>query len=351
MTWRRTRTLTKPDFLLAGNRKVGCSGLAGNRKVGCFVALAALAVLVSACGIGGGTKGSGAAKLTVTRDFGGRMLLQASVPKVPKNETVMRFLQRRARTETRYGGRFVSAIDGVHSSERAGRREDWFYYVNGIEAETGAAERQLQPGDRVWWDHHDWTDAMRVPAVVGSFPEPFLHGTGGKRYPVRIDCADDAADACRTLADRLQRAGIEPSTAALGAAAGKEVLRFLVGEWKDVRRDAAARQIEQGPAKSGVFARFGPDTSGYELELLNRFGEVSRRVGGGGGGSGSLVAATRFEEQQPSWLVTGTDRLGLERAVRLVGARSLRDRFAVASAGGGVISLPLPVATVGGVGR
>src|SRR5439155_22950652 len=130
-------------------------------------------------------------KLTVSRDFGGRVLLRASVPKVPKNETVMRFLQRRARTETRYGGRFVSAIDGVHSSQRAGRREDWFYYVNGIEAETGAAERELQPGDRVWWDHHDWTDAMRVPAVVGSFPEPFLHGTGGKRYPVRIDCADN----------------------------------------------------------------------------------------------------------------------------------------------------------------
>jgi hypothetical protein len=345
MTWRKTqdRTLTKPDFPRAGNRKVSCS----NRKVGCFVAMAALAVLVSACGIGGGTKGSGAAELTVTRNFGGRVLLRASVPKVPKNETVMRFLQRRARTDTRYGGRFVSAIDGVGSSQRAGRREDWFYYVNGIEAETGAAERELEPGDQVWWDHHDWTDAMRVPSVVGSFPEPFLHGTGGKRYPVRIDCADNAADTCRALADRLQQAGIEPSTAALGAAAGKEVLRFLVGEWKDVRRDAAARQIEQGPGESGVFARFRPSDSGYELELLSRFGDVVRRVGGSGsGGSGSLVAATRFEEQQPSWMVTGTDRLGLERAVRLVSERSLRDRFAVASAGRDVISLPEPVATV-----
>lgn len=347
MTWRRTLTLTKPDFLLAGNRKVGCSGLAGNRKVNCFVALAILAVLVSACGVGGDTKGSGAAKLTVTRDFGGRVLLRASVPKVPSNETVMRFLQRRTPTETRYGGRFVEAIDGVGSSRRGGRREDWFYYVNGIWAETGAAERELEPGDHVWWDRHDWTDAMRIPAVVGSFPEPFLHGTGGKRYPVRIDCAGNAGDICRALADRLQQAGIEPSTAALGAGAGKEVLRFLVGEWKEVRRDAAARQIEQGPGESGVFARFRPSGSGYELELMSRFGDVVRRVGGSGsGGSGSLVAATRFEDQQPSWVVTGTDRLGLERAVRLVGVRSLRDRFAVASGGRDVIALPEPVATV-----
>ena len=30
----------------------------------------------------------------------------------------------------------------------------------------------------------------RTPAVVGSFPEPFLHGIDGKRLPVRIECAD-----------------------------------------------------------------------------------------------------------------------------------------------------------------
>ena len=306
-----------------------------------LAASAALAAVLGGCGIGSGTKGTGAAKLTISRDFGTSVLRRDSLPKVPENETVMRFLQRRARVDTRYGGRFVEAIDGLRSVQPAGRREDWFYYVNGIEADTGAAERELEPGDSVWWDHHDWTDAMRVPAVVGSFPEPFLHGAGGKRYPVRIDCAADAADPCRALADRLEQAEIEPSTTALGASAGKEVLRFLVGEWDDVRRDAAAQLIEQGPRESGVFARFGPGRNGYQLDLLNRFGEVVRRLGGGTGGSGSLVAATRYEEQQPSWVITGTDRAGLDRAVRLVGLRSLRDRFAVAAAGGPAIPLPL----------
>ena len=48
----------------------------------------------------------------------------------------------------------------------------------------------MRGGDRVWWDRHDWSAATRVPAVVGSFPEPFVHGIDGKRLPVRVECTD-----------------------------------------------------------------------------------------------------------------------------------------------------------------
>jgi hypothetical protein len=53
------------------------------------------------------------------------------------------------------------------------------------------------------------------------------------------------------------------------------------------------------------------------------------------------VAATRFEEQQPTWVVTGTDRRGLDAAVRLLTPRLLRDRFAVATLDGQVQPLPV----------
>jgi hypothetical protein len=179
---------------------------------------------------------------------------------------------------------------------------------------------------------------MRVPAVVGSFPEPFLHGEEGKRYPVRIDCAQDATAACDRVADRLDAAGIAPSTTALGAPAGKEVLRLVVGEWPDVREDAAARLIEEGPAKSGVFARFAAGPSGPELLELDQHGRERGRLTGNAG----LVAATRFEEQVPTWVVTGVDAAGVEGAANLLTERTLRDRFALASDGGSPI--PLPVA-------
>jgi hypothetical protein len=304
-----------------------------------YVAAAAfllLALAAPACSINSGSE-QGEARLLVTRDFGERRLLAATEDPIAKGETAMRLLMRNARVETRYGGRFVNAVDGVASKTEGGRRRDWFYYVNGIEADVGAAERKVEGGDRTWWDYHDWTGVMRIPAVVGSFPEPFLHGTEGKRYPVRIDCAEGATDACARASDKLEDAGIAPSTSAIGAPAGKEVLRVVVGTWDEVRQDGASEQIEEGPDESGVFARFGAaGEDRYELDLLDAEGRPARTLGPGAG----LVAATRFEEQAPTWVVAGTDDAGLDRAVALLDERTLGSRFAVATAGGAPIPLP-----------
>jgi uncharacterized protein DUF4430 len=306
-------------------------------------ALALAALVAGGCTVGASSPRAGGAELAVTRDFGADTVLRAREDPIPGGETAMRLLLRNAKVDSRYGGRFVNGVNGIRSRNEGDRRSDWFYYVNGIEAGVGAAERDVERGDRVWWDYHDWTGAMRVPAVVGSFPEPFLHGSEGKLFPVRIDCAQNARRPCDEVARRLDRAGVQASTTAIGAGAGKNVLRVVVGEWSDARRDSAAEQIEQGLAKSGVFARFGAGGSRYELDLLDEQGRVSRTLGAGAG----LVAATRFEEQQPTWVVAGTDAAGLERAVGLLDVRVLRDRFAVATAGGGPLRLPL---TQGGGG-
>jgi hypothetical protein len=302
---------------------------------------AALAVLVAlaaaSCSIDSGTE-KGAAHLLVTRDFGERRMVTATEDPIEKGETVMRLLTRNADIETRYGGRFVNAVKGIGSASSGGRQRDWFYYVNGIEADVGAAERKVEGGDRVWWDYHDWTDVMRVPAVVGSFPEPFLHGSEGKRYPIRIDCGEDARGACEDVSDKLEAAGIAPSTSAIGAPAGKEVLRVVVGKWAEVREDAASEQIEEGPDESGVFARFGPvGGGGFELDLLDAQARSARTLTAGAG----LVAATRFEDQAPTWVVAGTDAAGLDRAVTLLDERTLDSRFAVATGGGAPIPLPI----------
>jgi hypothetical protein len=314
------------------------SALMGGHRRGLMAAsLAVIAFAAGGCTLGPDEDASATAYLTVTRDFGATDLTRSSLRPVPGGETVMRFLQRRADVETRYGGRFVNAIDGLRSRTEDGRRQDWLYYVNGIEADVGAAERELEAGDRVWWDYHDWSGVMRVPAVVGSFPEPFVHGSEGKRFPVRIDCAQEADAACREAADLLDRAGVTVSTTALGAPAGEDVLRLVVGEWREARRDAAARQLERGPDTSGVFARITRERGGYELKLLDELGRVALDAPQGSG----LVAATRFEEQAPTWVVTGLDRDGLERAVRLLEPSDLRDRFAAATLRGPPISLPL----------
>ena len=297
-----------------------------------------LAFLCAGCSVGAEDAKEGAATLTVTRDFGSERVLEAREDPVPGGETVLRFLTRKADdVETRYGGRFVNAIGGVRSQTGGGGRRDWFYFVNGIEAEKGAAEYEVHPGDRVWWDYRDWSAAMRIPAVVGSYPEPFLHGSDGKRFPVRLDCAPDATNQCQEVRDRLEGVGVETAISALGTAVGKDTLRVIVGEWSDVRADAALGQLEEGPRESGVFAR--PFAQGDKLAVLDANGNVSRTLGAGAG----LVAATRFEEQQPTWVVTGTDTAGVERGIALLDRGTLRDRFAVASGGTGApIRLPSP---------
>jgi len=300
------------------------------------LALAAGLLAASAlagCGLGAG-KGSGDVRVTVTADFGARRVGTAATAKTPGSETVMRFLQRNFRVQTRYGGGFVEAIDGLSGSS-AGGQVDWFYYVNGIEAGVGAAALRLHPGDRVWWDRHDWGAAMRVPAVVGSFPQPFRSGSGGKRFPVRIDCAQVGGAACTTVQDRLRAAGVtDAAVAGVGGTAGKEVLRVVVGPWRTVRADPALQQLQRGPAASGVFVR--PSPSGAAIALLDPSGRPTGTLGPGAG----LVAATRIGDQQPTWAVTGVDAAGTLAAARALDPASLRDRFAAAVSGGSVRSVP-----------
>jgi hypothetical protein len=251
----------------------------------------------------------------------------------------MRLLQRDFEVGTRYGGRFVQEIDGVAGGREGGSRVDWFYYVNGIEASNGAADRRVSPGDRIWWDHHDWSATMRVPAVVGSFPEPFASGTEGRKLPVRLVCLD-ADQACDEVETRLHDAGIdETAKSVLEQSAGREVLRVLVGPWSQLRKDTAARKLESGPAASGVYAR--PNPAGDRIELLDEQGRGVRTLGRGGG----LLAATQIEAQQPTWMVTGVDATGVSAAAAALTEDELRDHFAIAVEEGR--TLPLPVVPPG----
>ena len=297
--------------------------------------LLALALVLAGCGVGEGSKG-GAASVLVTRDFGTTELGRESATGIPAGETAMRLLQRRFDVETRYGGGFVQTIDGLSGGRSAGREVDWFFYVNGIESSEGASAYKVNDGDAIWWDHHDWVTAMRVPAVVGSFPQPFLSGVDGEKLPVRIDCAPASEKVCDEVQQRLLDEGVEAvSKAAPGTGTGMQTLRLMVGEWKDIRADRAALLLEQGPADSGVFAR--PSKDGSAIELLDARGEVERTLDEAAG----LIAATRYEDQQPAWVVTGTDAAGVAAAAAALDPGVLANRFAVAVEDGR--SVPLPV--------
>ncbi len=275
----------------------------------------------------------------MTRDYGAEPVLEATVSQPSESETVIRMLDREAEITTRFGGGFVHSIEGVAGDLSGGRSLDWFFYVNGIESSTGAADVPVRGGDRIWWDYRDWTDAMRVAAVVGSWPEPFAQlSAGAERLPVRIVCAarevpcDEAAE---RLADEGVNASVEPGHQPRARA--DEAIRVLIGPWSELARDPVASQLADGPATSGVFASFEGEAGKPSLLTYDVNGAEADRFGPGAG----LVAALREGEDPPTWVVAGTDDAGVEAAVELLGAGPLADRYAVAVAGQTEHALPI----------
>ena len=154
---------------------------------------AALLLALSLAGCGEKAGGSGTARLWVTRDRGAEVVLTASVP---DGISAMEAVRREADVETRYGGRFVQTINGVEGGLTSQR--DWFFYINGYEVDRSASDYTLHDGDVLWWDYREWGTELRVPIVVGAFPEPFLHGFNGRRRPAVVEAKP--SDTTRALA-------------------------------------------------------------------------------------------------------------------------------------------------------
>jgi hypothetical protein len=274
-----------------------------------------------------------AVQLLVTRNFGSEQLSGNGPLKASGHETVMSLLRAHDTIDTISGGHIVEGIDGVSSGVHAGHPENWFYYINGVEAPKGASATGVNPGDHVWWDLHDWSQAEKVPAVVGSFPEPFLNGSEGRRWPVRIECASASGYACRTVIARLRALNVPAAVAAIGSGGAPETLRVMVAPFGGLEA-ALAQSLERGPRENGIYARFS--ANGRELALLDDNGGVTQMLSAGAG----LIAATRQREEAPTWVITGTDNAGVELAARSLDEPTLEHRFAVALTPGGAIALP-----------
>ena len=224
-----------------------------------------LALALASCGGEGDAGGSAsagarpdAATLWVTRDRGRELLLEASVP---PGLTPIQALDREADVETRYGGRFVQAVNGIEGSLEGQR--DWFYFLNGIEPDRGGAEVMVRAGDVVWWDHRDWSQDMAQLVAVGAFPEPFLHGWEGRRRPAEVRAPAELAEEAEALLETLggARGKGEPNVFALEVRPGEEgavlaakrgpgndspVVFTLAGAEDAVR--AAARELAADPS-------------------------------------------------------------------------------------------------------
>jgi uncharacterized protein DUF4430 len=336
--------------------------MTGRRGTAVATALLLAALAAAGCGLGPGAD-VGDVRLTVTREYGAAPVLDRTVA-AKESDTVMRVLEAEAEITTRYGGGFVHAIEGAAERQRDGDPYDWFFYVDGVESPIGAAEYELEGGERVWWDYRNWSATNHVPAVVGSWPAPFSDGIGGRRYPVTVECASSSSrgsfrtysvqreprvrwgEACAATREALEREGVR-----VASGSPDDAIRVLVGPWARLRTDPAAKLIEAGPAQSGVFADFDPGVrplagytgkrtnaeAVYELVALDEEGAEADRLGPRAG----LVAATSRYGGLPVWVVTGGTAAAVRQAAKALNLDLLRDHYAVAMAGPVAVPLPL----------
>ena len=190
--------------------------------------LLVLLVLLAGCAGAGGEE-EGTARLWVTRDRGSVVLVDAEVR---AGQTLMRALASELEIETRYGGRYLQAAGGLAGD--VSRQRDWFWFVNGYEGDRSAAEYRLRDGDVAWWDFRRWEREGEARVVVGAFPEPFLHGYGGRTRAAAVRFALGEEERARALAERIGADSVEPVGTLVPA--GANVL--------EVRPGAAAARIE-----------------------------------------------------------------------------------------------------------
>jgi hypothetical protein len=279
-----------------------------------LVALSCAAVLLIGCGeaVGGG---KGSVSVAITKDFGAQPVVSAPPVGVNGSTSLLEVLDRV--TDTREGTRSITSIGGVDGA--------WRLWVNGVRVDD-ASKAKVRPGDRVWLDLPGAGVTTSVPAVTGSFPEPFVHGTGGKRIPTRVECTAPSSDACNATAKRLTALGVVAARGGINAGTNDETIRVLVGTWGSLRdeRDEAVGRVDRGPAASGIWARFSRD--GRSLGVLDAQGATGDTLGADTG----LVAATKIDDREPVWFVTGTDEAGVEAAAGALDEATLTTGYSLA---------------------
>lgn len=212
-----------------------------------------------------GTSGSlseahASVRVVATLDFGVSTEFDVTVP-IGVDDTAMDALRAVAEVTTAYGGGFVRGVDGTDSS----RDGDWFYYVNGFLARTGAADYRLHDGDTVHWDFHDPSAYRGVSATLGSFPLAHVNGYGGERRGTVVAYEAPFAEEALAIASLLTSSGA-PDVASLELSLLSEEHRqsqhviIIAGASSE-----PVREIYENRARLGLFASL--DDSGLRIYL------------------------------------------------------------------------------------
>jgi hypothetical protein len=286
---------------------------------------------------------SSSARIIVTRSFNEPAILEETLI-IDKDTTALEALQTAASIETKYGGGFVRSIAGIGSKYEGSvkEKEDWFFYINGSSLSTGASGYILQDGDSQHWDFHDWSFRQFIPAIIGDFPEPFVHGIRGVVYPTVVAYQSRWEEEARHIADRLGNLGVQNVTHRSFSelsAEDKETNNLVLVGTSDFE---PIEELDEHWTRLGFFCHFEDG----KLLVFDSAGDLVNRYGGGTG----LIQATQSiwnskgigAAENVVWMVTGLDDTAVTAAGDTLTENYSEFKYAcaVVIAGGEIIRVP-----------
>jgi hypothetical protein len=311
------------------------------RALPLIFALLLLAAIFGGCPAQPSAGGDEPATVTVvvTRDFGRELVLAEEI-EIEDGANAMTALQAVAGVETKYGGGFVKAINGLESQEAS--QLDWFYYINGISLSLGAKDYFLGDGDVEQWDLRDWSYRQFVPAIIGAFPQPFLSGVRGELKPTAVVYDEPFAGEAGALAAKMEVWGVAEVTLT-----GAETLSEAIKEQGNLIIVGSAEsglilELNELRQKLGFFACL----EGGRIIVLD---EKGKQAGGHGAGWG-LIQATQNpwspggvgSGESIVFMVTGSDENGIKSAAGALidNSGGLANAYAVLVNNSDIIKIP-----------
>jgi hypothetical protein len=278
-------------------------------------------------------------RIVATEDFGSRVVLDERAT-LPPGTSAMEALQQVADIETRYGGGFVNAINGVRSQFPT--KDDWFIYANGISMNRGAADYVLRDGDVLQFDLHDWGFRMFIPAIIGDLRGSLSNGYSGRVYPTVVVYEAGFREGAERLSGGLEELGVaEISTVSADSlsSSDKQHSNLIVVGTGDCSLISDLNRVWD---RLGFFIRFDDGA----IVVYNSEGKPASEYGAGTG----VVQATQSPwnpkgigvSENVVWMVSGTDRAGVESAIDALAEdfEALDNAFAAVVADGDVVRVP-----------
>lgn len=280
-------------------------------------------------------------EIIVTTDFGENTLLFESISYAP-GISAMDALKSVADVETIYGGGFVYSINGVKSTYNYGQGEpkDWFYYINGMLTTVGALELRMQAGDIMRWDFHDWSLERMTTCIVGEYPEPFVHGYGGRVPKVLIVYERRFNETAKSLAENLSSYNVQVElreTNTLDDDEKKHANLILIGTF----RTGMIAELNSVYERMGWFFHYSEN----QVTFYSYKGDVSMTLNNCG-----VIAATQnpwnekgvWNGENVVWICTGVIDKDVRDSVNILikSPETLSNAFSVAVIGNEICKVP-----------